>query len=550
MTDTNTAEREAFRKWAEQERAAGCVGDMEKGWLARASLAASAGSTEINGQLYMTLNNLFTHLGMEGCITADHAFVWDAMTALKRIDGGVHLDNLAVPVDPDAHRDDMLAAVQLLEDGEWAEHFAKTPIGMRLEDQITKLHSEVAASAGSEPVAPQGVAYADAHGAIMGAAYDFRDAHISGSPNQKRSAHAALESAVTHALRASNGQAPAGATAARSDALCDSSYVAGAKAGFNLGVGHDYDALSRLVEGRHGYLQVLAATRPLPAPTAQAAPAATDPAYSEACSLATALFEKHYRQEPDYASGRVVWSLCDTTAGVISQIDNMVSGLVRAPAAGAVAGIKDWAAGARFALEQVAKIDHICWLTDAMREIGITQAGKAVLAERDRMLAAAPTQAAQADSAPAEAVQRIVHLRADRERRVYVAGPMTGLPEYNFPLFNATAAKLRGEGWHVENPAEHGHVEGACWADYLRWDISRIATCGAIYLLDGWEKSKGARLEVHIAGVLGLRVLLADGAEVPPADSVLVDAARESEYQRGYRHGYEQRDAEVRGALA
>lgn len=40
--DTNTAEREAFRKWAEQERAAGCVGDMEKGWLARASLAASA----------------------------------------------------------------------------------------------------------------------------------------------------------------------------------------------------------------------------------------------------------------------------------------------------------------------------------------------------------------------------------------------------------------------------------------------------------------------------------------------------------------------------
>jgi len=57
--------------------------------------------------------------------------------------------------------------------------------------------------------APQGVAYADAHGAIMGAAYDFRDAHISGSPNQKRSAHAALESAVTHALRASHGQAPA-----------------------------------------------------------------------------------------------------------------------------------------------------------------------------------------------------------------------------------------------------------------------------------------------------------------------------------------------------
>ena len=125
----------------------------------------------------------------------------------------------------------------------------------------------------------------------------------------------------------------------------------------------------------------------------------------------------------------------------------------------------------------------------------------------------------QADSAPAEAVQRIIHLRADRERRVYVAGPMTGLPEYNFPLFNATAARLRSEGWHVENPAEHGHVDGAGWSDYLRWDISRIATCGAIYLLPGWSKSKGATLEVRIAGELGMQVLLADGAEAPQADS-------------------------------
>ena len=155
--DTNTAGLKALQEYLKDCDDNAIVPDVGGAWHAafqagRASLAASAGSTEINGQLYMTLNNLFTHLGMEGCITADHAFVWDAMTALKRIDGGVHLDNLAVPVDPDAHRDDMLAAVQLLEDGEWAEHFAKTPIGMRLEDQITKLHSEVAASAGSEPV--------------------------------------------------------------------------------------------------------------------------------------------------------------------------------------------------------------------------------------------------------------------------------------------------------------------------------------------------------------------------------------------------------------
>ena len=61
------------------------------------------------------------------------------------------------------------------------------------------------------------------------------------------------------------------------------------------------------------------------------APAKPDPAYSEACNLATALFKKHFAHLPDFASGQAVWSLCDSTAGVISQIDNMVSGLVQPP---------------------------------------------------------------------------------------------------------------------------------------------------------------------------------------------------------------------------
>ena len=60
-------------------------------------------------------------------------------------------------------------------------------------------------------------------------------------------------------------------------------------------------------------------------------PTRPDPAYSEACNLATALFKKHFAHLPDFASGQAVWSLCDSTAGVISQIDNMVSGLVQPP---------------------------------------------------------------------------------------------------------------------------------------------------------------------------------------------------------------------------
>ena len=54
-----------------------------------------------------------------------------------------------------------------------------------------------------------------------------------------------------------------------------------------------------------------------------------DIAYHEAVSLAKWLFRKHFAHEEDYASGCVVWGPCDTTVGVISQIENMVCGLVR-----------------------------------------------------------------------------------------------------------------------------------------------------------------------------------------------------------------------------
>lgn len=57
--------------------------------------------------------------------------------------------------------------------------------------------------------------------------------------------------------------------------------------------------------------------------------AGKDLAYREACALATTLFKKHFARKQEYASGQVVWSVCDTTAGVISQIDNMVSGLMK-----------------------------------------------------------------------------------------------------------------------------------------------------------------------------------------------------------------------------
>lgn len=99
--------------------------------------------------------------------------------------------------------------------------------------------------------------------------------------------------------------------------------------------------------------------------------------------------------------------------------------------------------------------------------------------------------------------------------KIYIAGPMTGIPEHNYPAFNAAAAELQGLGWTVVNPADHGEIADFEWSDYLRLDICKLARCTDIYLLRGWPQSKGATLEYTIASALGMPIHFELGAEGP-----------------------------------
>lgn len=91
--------------------------------------------------------------------------------------------------------------------------------------------------------------------------------------------------------------------------------------------------------------------------------------------------------------------------------------------------------------------------------------------------------------------------------RIYVAGPMTGLPGLNFDTFHAKTAELRAEGHFVINPAEINCDPTAGWNECMRADIAQLVTCDAVYMLPGWEKSRGATLEHHIASALAMQVL-------------------------------------------
>ena len=83
---------------------------------------------------------------------------------------------------------------------------------------------------------------------------------------------------------------------------------------------------------------------------------------------------------------------------------------------------------------------------------------------------------------------------------LYVAGPMTGLLEFNYPAFNAAADDLRAKGHAVLNPADIETVRPQAWDWYMRRAIAMVVQAEGLAMLPGWENSKGARLE-HTIGV-------------------------------------------------
>ena len=99
--------------------------------------------------------------------------------------------------------------------------------------------------------------------------------------------------------------------------------------------------------------------------------------------------------------------------------------------------------------------------------------------------------------------------------RLYLAGPMSGIAQLNFPKFHAEAARLRALGFEVINPAElinedpdmvfaSAAAQAEHWRECMRVDITQLLLCDGVALLDGWTCSKGARLEQHVALELGM----------------------------------------------
>lgn len=111
--------------------------------------------------------------------------------------------------------------------------------------------------------------------------------------------------------------------------------------------------------------------------------------------------------------------------------------------------------------------------------------------------------------------------------RLYLAGPMTGYPDFNFPAFERAAVDLRQQGYLVWSPHE-SNME-ADWAAthrstydpakgdpgsspeyshryFLAEDLRHVCESDTVAVLDGWEASLGARIETYVAFQLGIPV--------------------------------------------
>lgn len=93
--------------------------------------------------------------------------------------------------------------------------------------------------------------------------------------------------------------------------------------------------------------------------------------------------------------------------------------------------------------------------------------------------------------------------------RIYLSGPMSGLPGLNFETFNAEAKRLRALGYEVVNPAEINPDCTKTWHECMRADIRALMTCDTVALLPGWAQSQGAQLEQHLGHRVGMQVVMA-----------------------------------------
>src|SRR5260221_3709463 len=111
---------------------------------------------------------------------------------------------------------------------------------------------------------------------------------------------------------------------------------------------------------------------------------------------------------------------------------------------------------------------------------------------------------------------------------MYLSGPISGIPGNNQSEFNRLALQNRAKGYIVINPIELDSFDTGemAWSEYLRRDRPEVVRANLIGVLPGWEKSKGASLEVYVGKQIGIPIVNAETLEPLKEETILEEANR------------------------
>ncbi len=98
--------------------------------------------------------------------------------------------------------------------------------------------------------------------------------------------------------------------------------------------------------------------------------------------------------------------------------------------------------------------------------------------------------------------------------KVYICGPISGLPDNNKPAFEAAANLINSNYFQAINPhvlcidIVHSHkgTPEELWTKCMKRDITYMLDCDFVVLLPGWHKSRGAMVEINTAAAVGIPV--------------------------------------------
>lgn len=95
------------------------------------------------------------------------------------------------------------------------------------------------------------------------------------------------------------------------------------------------------------------------------------------------------------------------------------------------------------------------------------------------------------------------------KEKVYISGPIAGYDiEERKLAFLKVQHMLESLGYAPVNPFDNGVPDDAHWREHMRADIAMLLQCESIYMMPGWEFSKGCKLELDVASSCGIRLML------------------------------------------